>query len=57
MWPELGSNPQRRDGERFRALKINGLNHSRGHGCVCVEGGMGGAPEFEIAKEQVNKEL
>ena len=28
MWPELGSNPQRRDDKRFRALKISGLNHS-----------------------------
>ena len=28
MWPELGSNPQRWDDERFRALKISGLNHS-----------------------------
>ena len=25
---ELGSNPQRWDDERFRALKISGLNHS-----------------------------
>ena len=27
MWPELGSNPQRWDDERFKALKISGLNH------------------------------
>ena len=26
--PERGSNPQRWDDERFRALKISGLNHS-----------------------------
>ena len=28
MWPELGSNPQRWDDERFRLLKFSGLNHS-----------------------------
>ena len=28
IWPELGSNPQRWDDQRFRALKISGLNHS-----------------------------
>ena len=28
MWPELGSNPQRWDEERFRTLKISGLKHS-----------------------------
>ena len=28
VWPELGSNPQGWDDERFRALKINILNHS-----------------------------
>ena len=28
MWPELGSNPQRWDDERFRVIKISGLNHS-----------------------------
>ena len=28
MWPELGSNPQRWDKERFRLLKVSGLNHS-----------------------------
>ena len=28
MWPELGLNPQQWDDERFRALKISGLNHS-----------------------------
>ena len=28
MWPELDLNPQRWDDERFRALKINVLNHS-----------------------------
>ena len=28
MWPEPGSNPQRWDDERFRALKISVLNHS-----------------------------
>ena len=28
MWPELGSNSQRWDDERFRALKISVLNHS-----------------------------
>ena len=28
MWPELGSNPQRWDDERFRVLKINYLNQS-----------------------------
>ena len=28
MWPELGSNPQRWDGERFRSIKVSGLNHS-----------------------------
>ena len=28
MWPERGSNPQRWDNERFRALKISGLSHS-----------------------------
>ena len=28
MWPELASNPQRWDDERFRALKISGLKHS-----------------------------
>ena len=28
MWPELGSNPQRWDDERFRSLKVSGLNHS-----------------------------
>ena len=28
MWPERGSNPQRWDDERFRALKISRLNHS-----------------------------
>ena len=27
-WPELGSNPNRWDDERFRALKISTLNHS-----------------------------
>ena len=26
--PELGSNPQRWDDERFRSLKVSGLNHS-----------------------------
>ena len=28
MWPAWGSNPQRWDDERFRALKISSLNHS-----------------------------
>ena len=28
MWPELGSNPQPWDDERFRALKISHLNYS-----------------------------
>ena len=28
MWPELGSNSQLWDDERFTALKIRGLNHS-----------------------------
>ena len=28
MWPERGSNPQWWNDERFRALKISGLNHS-----------------------------
>ena len=28
MWPKLGSNPQQWDDERFRVLKIGGLNHS-----------------------------
>ena len=28
MWPELGSNPQRWDDERLRAIKISSLNHS-----------------------------
>ena len=28
IWLELGSNPQRWDDERFRALKISDLNHS-----------------------------
>ena len=28
MWPKLGSNPQQWDDQRFRALKISGLNHS-----------------------------
>ena len=28
MWPELGSNPEWWDDERFKALKISGLNHS-----------------------------
>ena len=28
MWPELGSNPQRWDDKRFRALKISSFNHS-----------------------------
>ena len=27
-WPELGSNPQRWDDERFKTLKISDLNHS-----------------------------
>ena len=27
-WPELGSNPQRREDKRFRVLKISVLNHS-----------------------------
>ena len=27
MWPKRGSNPQRWDDERFRALKISDLNH------------------------------
>ena len=28
LWPELGSNTQRWDDERFRSLKVSGLNHS-----------------------------
>ena len=28
MWPELGSNPQRWEDDRFRALEVSGLNHS-----------------------------
>ena len=28
MWPELGSNPQRWADQRFRALKISGINNS-----------------------------
>ena len=28
MWPELGSNPQLWNEERFRALKISVFNHS-----------------------------
>ena len=28
MWPELGSNPQQWDDEKFRVLKISGLSHS-----------------------------
>ena len=34
MWPELGSNPQWCDDERFRALKISVLNHSATGGYV-----------------------
>ena len=41
-WPKLISNSQRLDGERFRVLKIGGLNKRS-------------LPNFEIAKEKVNK--
>ena len=34
-WPKLGSNPERWDDERFRALKISDHNHSDTGAAVC----------------------